>query len=216
MCHYSAPSSRFVHEDGAAGELLNGGCGGESIGCGGAARAASAAIATSCTPLSADGLTHTTVVGVAAAAAVGSADDQLQAVPGPVDEFRLKPDLNTEELNSKRANLERVKMFSRNLKIINTEWGARGARRAREGEAAGAKGADQGPEGARVRAGRRAACPHQREEADGSLPRPVARARAAAPTSIRDRTTATMRSHSSSGNMRSMRQAALIRAELGL
>jgi len=33
----------------------------------------------------------------------------------------LKPDLNADELVQKRANLERIKMFSRNLRVINRE-----------------------------------------------------------------------------------------------
>jgi hypothetical protein len=35
------------------------------------------------------------------------------------DMGRLKPDLNTDELLRKRANADRVKMFSRNLRVIN-------------------------------------------------------------------------------------------------
>mmetsp|Transcript_12655 Transcript_12655/g.25488 ORF Transcript_12655/g.25488 Transcript_12655/m.25488 type:complete len:197 (+) Transcript_12655:1825-2415(+) len=34
---------------------------------------------------------------------------------------RLKPDLNSDDLMTKRANQERVKMFSRNLRVINRE-----------------------------------------------------------------------------------------------
>ena len=38
---------------------------------------------------------------------------------------RLKPDLNTDELLAKRANAERVKLFSRNLRVINHQVGSR-------------------------------------------------------------------------------------------
>ena len=34
---------------------------------------------------------------------------------------KLKPDLNNEDLVEKRAKAERVKLFSRNLRVINRE-----------------------------------------------------------------------------------------------
>ena len=51
---------------------------------------------------------------------------------------RLKPDLNTDELNHKRANLERVKMFSRNLRVINRKEELEIQARKAEAEKAGA------------------------------------------------------------------------------
>ena len=53
----------------------------------------------------------------------------------------LKPDLNTDELNAKRANANKVRMFSRNLGVINKEELAI-ERQRREKEEARQQGAD--------------------------------------------------------------------------
>ena len=47
-----------------------------------------------------------------------------------------RPDLNTDELLSKRANVERVKMFSRNLRVINRKDEEEAIARREEAEAA--------------------------------------------------------------------------------
>ena len=54
-----------------------------------------------------------------------------------------RPDLNTDELLSKRANVERVKMFSRNLRVINRKDEEEAIARREQAEAAspGAKAA---------------------------------------------------------------------------
>lgn len=48
---------------------------------------------------------------------------------------KLKPDLNTEELLEKRAKAERVKLFSKNLRMINREEAAMSAKPAETGPA---------------------------------------------------------------------------------
>ena len=49
---------------------------------------------------------------------------------------RLKPDLNTDELVQKRQNLAKIKLFSRNLRIVNREEEAQIAEARRERESA--------------------------------------------------------------------------------
>jgi hypothetical protein len=83
-------------------------------------------------PQTSDGLPHHQAEGAAAAAAAAA----ISANPSPKRAYkpytgkvnndlgplgRLKPDLNTEELVQKRANADRVKMFSRNLLKINRD-----------------------------------------------------------------------------------------------
>lgn len=48
---------------------------------------------------------------------------------------KLKPDLNAEDLVEKRAKAERVKLFSRNLRIINKEEAALSPKRSEAGPA---------------------------------------------------------------------------------
>jgi hypothetical protein len=116
---HSAPSSRFVDDGRTGGNAKGGGYaagGGRRSGSVGREREQHA-------PHTADGLS---MDGGGGGGGGGRRPPMYKPYTGKVSsEYqvlgRLKPDLNTDELNSKRANLERVKMFSRNLKVINTE-----------------------------------------------------------------------------------------------
>eukprot|EP00900_Chrysochromulina_parva_P007324 jgi/Chrpa1/16593/Chrysochromulina_OHIO_Genome00002003-RA len=137
----SAPSSRFVvpeddYSEGMPARRANGNggpmpTGAVAGGAGGYSRRA-AAMAQLQVPQTSDGLPHHQAEGAAAAAAAAA----ISANPSPKRAYkpytgkvnndlgplgRLKPDLNTEELVQKRANADRVKMFSRNLLKINRD-----------------------------------------------------------------------------------------------
>lgn len=79
-------------------------------------------------PHTADGLgaDHSSANGGAAGGSAASPTRNYKPYTGKVSsEYmhmgKLKPDLNAEELLAKRANRERVKLFSRNLQVINRD-----------------------------------------------------------------------------------------------